>query len=57
MIENGAGTTYGASNGQGNLIIGYNTNPGTQTGSHNLVGHSSGRVPIHHHTCPHLGVV
>ncbi len=37
QIESGAGSTNAPVNGLGNLIIGYNGNPGTQTGSHNLV--------------------
>ena len=37
QIVSGSGSTNGAVNGLGNLIIGYNENPGTQTGSHNLV--------------------
>lgn len=37
QIESGAGSTNAPVNGLGNLIIGYNSNPGTQTGSHNLV--------------------
>lgn len=36
-LESGSGSTAGAVNGLGNLIIGYNENPGTQTGSNNLV--------------------
>jgi hypothetical protein len=42
-VLSGAGKTNAAVNGEGNLIIGYNELPGTQTGSHNLVigdGHS-----------------
>jgi hypothetical protein len=40
QIESGSGSTDGAVNGLGNVIIGYNEFPGTQTGSHNLVfGH------------------
>src|SRR5256885_14805048 len=35
-VVNGAGST-GTMNGLGNLIVGYNANPGAQTGSHNLV--------------------
>lgn len=37
QIVSGSGKTGGAVNGLGNLIIGYNEEPGTQTGSHNLV--------------------
>ena len=37
QIVSGSGSTTGTVNGLGNLIIGYNENPGTQTGSHNLV--------------------
>ena len=37
QVESGAGGTTAAVNGLGNLIIGYNENPGTQTGSANLV--------------------
>ncbi|MBF6619218.1 MAG: hypothetical protein ITG02_03190 [Patulibacter sp.] len=36
QITNGEGTTD-TTNGTGNLIVGYNEVPGTQTGSHNLV--------------------
>ena len=36
QILNGAGTTS-AANGAGNLILGYNENAGTQTGSHSFV--------------------
>lgn len=35
-LNNGSGTTTTA-NGLGNLFIGYNENPGSQTGSHNLI--------------------
>ena len=57
-LDNGAGTTYGASNGLGNLILGYNESEGghrdaegnfmdgeVRVGSHNLVvgaGHTYG---------------
>jgi hypothetical protein len=37
QLESGSGATNGQVNGLGNLIIGYNENPGSQTGSHNLV--------------------
>lgn len=37
QIDSGAGSTYGPVNGLGNLIIGYDESPGTQTGSNNLV--------------------
>ena len=41
FIQNGntnkLNTTYNNANGQGNLFLGYNLTPGTQTGSHNLV--------------------
>jgi hypothetical protein len=37
QIQSGAGATDAHVNGLGNLIIGYNENPGSQTGSHNLV--------------------
>jgi hypothetical protein len=36
QIVNGEGTT-GTKNSKGNLVIGYNEGPGTQTGSHNLI--------------------
>jgi hypothetical protein len=38
-VVDGSGTTEGAVNGLGNLIVGYNENPiaATRTGSHNLV--------------------
>jgi hypothetical protein len=36
-LNSGAGSTTAAVNGLGNLIIGYNASPGTQTGSDNLV--------------------
>jgi hypothetical protein len=38
-IRDGSGDTHGATNGLGNLIIGYNANSGgaLRTGSHNLV--------------------
>jgi hypothetical protein len=37
QIESGSGSTFGPVNGAGNLIIGYNESPGTETGSNNLV--------------------
>jgi hypothetical protein len=37
QLESGAGSTSATPNGLGNLIIGYNEHPGTQTGSNNLV--------------------
>jgi hypothetical protein len=37
QLNSGAGTTSSAVNGLGNLFIGYNDSPGTQTGSNNLV--------------------
>ena len=37
QILSGSGSTAGAVNGGGNLVIGYDESPGTQTGSHNLV--------------------
>lgn len=37
QVESGAGATDAAVNGLGNVIIGYDENPGKQTGSHNLV--------------------
>jgi hypothetical protein len=37
QIVSGSGATDGPVNGTGNLIIGYNENPGDQSGSHNLV--------------------
>jgi hypothetical protein len=43
QILSGSGSTSGAINGAGNLVIGYDETPGAQTGSHNLVvgsGHS-----------------
>ena len=36
QIINGTGSTAQV-NGEGNLVLGYDENPGTQTGSHNLV--------------------
>src|SRR5437016_6271125 len=36
QIVNGAGST-GSVNGTGNLVLGYDESPGTQTGSHNLL--------------------
>jgi hypothetical protein len=37
QVVSGAGKTNAAVNGEGNLVIGYDETPGTQTGSHNLV--------------------
>jgi trimeric autotransporter adhesin len=39
QILSGSGSTRGAVNGEGNLVIGYDENPGghAQTGSHNLI--------------------
>ncbi len=37
QLVSGSGSTDGTINGLGNLIIGYNEDPGPQTGSHNLV--------------------
>ena len=37
QILSGTGSTSGPVNGLGNVIIGYNEMPGTQTGSHNLI--------------------
>lgn len=37
QVVSGAGKTAGAVNGTGNLVIGYDEFPGTQTGSHSLV--------------------
>jgi hypothetical protein len=37
QIDNGAGQTFNTNNGLGNLFLGYNEGPGSQTGSHNLV--------------------
>jgi hypothetical protein len=37
QIVSGSGATNAAVNGEGNLIIGYDESPGTQTGSHNLI--------------------
>jgi len=37
QILSGSGATNGPVNGLGNLIIGYDEHPGTQSGSHNLV--------------------
>jgi hypothetical protein len=36
QVVNGEGTTESV-NGKGNLVIGYDESPGTQTGSHNLI--------------------
>jgi hypothetical protein len=37
QLESGGGSTSATPNGLGNLLIGYNESPGTQTGSNNLV--------------------
>ncbi len=37
QVLSGSGSTGGAVNGRGNLVIGYDEMPGSQTGSHNLV--------------------
>jgi hypothetical protein len=37
QIVSGAGTEAAAVNGEGNIVIGYNESPGTQTGSNNLI--------------------
>ena len=37
QVLSGSGSTGGAVNGLGNVIIGYDESPGAQTGSHNLV--------------------
>ena len=37
QLVSGSGATSGPVNGLGNLIIGYDEDPGTETGSHNLV--------------------
>jgi hypothetical protein len=37
QIVNGAGSTYAHPNGVGNLVLGYDAKPQTQTGSHDLV--------------------
>jgi hypothetical protein len=37
QIDNGTGNTFSTMNGLGNLFIGYDDGPGSQTGSHNLV--------------------
>src|SRR4051794_30521077 len=37
QIVSGSGSTAGVVNGQGNLVLGYDEVPGSQTGSHNLV--------------------
>ena len=37
QVVSGSGSTNGPVNGLGNVIIGYDEGPGTQTGSHNLV--------------------
>ncbi|PYO45227.1 MAG: hypothetical protein DMD33_00180 [Gemmatimonadetes bacterium] len=36
-VRSGSGSTGGAVNGKGNLIIGYNEGSGTRTGSHNVI--------------------
>ena len=36
QLVSGSGTTNGAVNATGNLVIGYDESPGAQTGSHNL---------------------
>jgi hypothetical protein len=43
QLINGAGSET-ALNGEGNLVIGYNTGPGEQTGSHNLVMGTTGQA-------------
>jgi hypothetical protein len=45
QIESGAGATDAPVNGLGNLILGYDADPGTQTGSHNLVLTMASHVP------------
>jgi len=50
-VRNGSNATYGAANGRGNLIVGYNENSSdTKTGSHNVVigqGHTyTGRAGL-----------
>src|SRR4051794_41315966 len=37
QIVSGSGTTNGTVNGEGNLVLGYDESPGSQTGSHNLI--------------------
>ena len=37
QVVSGAGTTAGAINGSGNLLVGYNSLGATKTGSHNLI--------------------
>src|SRR3989440_6631922 len=37
QIVSGSGTTNATVNGAGNLVLGYDESPGTQTGSHNLI--------------------
>jgi hypothetical protein len=37
QIVSGSGSTAGAVNGEGNLFLGYDEDPGSQTGSHDLV--------------------
>ncbi len=37
QVVSGSGSTNGAVNGRGNLVVGYDEKPGTQTGSNNLV--------------------
>lgn len=36
-VRSGSGSTFGAVNGRGNLIVGYNEGTGDKTGSHNIV--------------------
>jgi hypothetical protein len=37
QIDNGTGRTFNTMNGLGNLFLGYDEGPGSQTGSHNVV--------------------
>jgi hypothetical protein len=37
QVQSGTGHTYGIANGEGNLVVGYDEEPGTQTGMNNLV--------------------
>eukprot|EP00457_Paulinella_chromatophora_P010056 gb/GEZN01010143.1/.p1 GENE.gb/GEZN01010143.1/~~gb/GEZN01010143.1/.p1 ORF type:complete len:322 (+),score=31.46 gb/GEZN01010143.1/:140-1105(+) len=37
FVNNGAGSGNTVLNGVGNIFVGYNDNPGSQTGSHNLI--------------------
>jgi hypothetical protein len=37
QVVSGVGKTNAAVNGEGNLVIGYDENPGTETGSHDLI--------------------